>query len=274
MSDTSISCYYGTTESDITKRKIIADMILNGVKVYGAGKRGSAAIKALQEAEIEIHGLSDQIIGKKCCGYTSVSIDDFIENADCVCIVTPAAEIADVVRMLKKAFHAVITDLQLIEQLKYLYPRDMKDYPYMSCKPFNHWESPYPSYEDIERFKVKYEDRTVDGIDMKVEEQLKKLRLLKKSVNKFEDLLQKKALRYKGNNGWFNEKDAAFLYAMLLQERPRQIIEVGSGFSTATILDAKGMDDYVGGHFTCIEPNADRLKSILHGNLSRRFLLF
>jgi predicted O-methyltransferase YrrM len=68
--------------------------------------------------------------------------------------------------------------------------------------------------------------------------------------------------RYYAQNGGFPLGDALVLRSMIANFRPRRIIEVGSGFSTACILDT--LDEI--GHslqLTCIEPHPDRLKSLL-----------
>lgn len=69
--------------------------------------------------------------------------------------------------------------------------------------------------------------------------------------------------RFYLSNGFFEIGDAIVLYAMLRRFRPKQLIEVGSGFSSALMLDTN--DRFLGGgvQFTFIEPNAERLRSIL-----------
>lgn len=69
--------------------------------------------------------------------------------------------------------------------------------------------------------------------------------------------------RYYQNNVWFLKDSADALYYMMRILEPQNIIEVGSGFSTAVMLDTneKYMDHRV--TITSIEPNAKRLKSLL-----------
>ena len=71
--------------------------------------------------------------------------------------------------------------------------------------------------------------------------------------------------RYFAENGGFPLGDALVLRAMIKHLRPQRIIEVGSGFSTACMLDT--LDEL--GHsaqLTCIEPYPDRLKSLLRSS--------
>lgn len=56
--------------------------------------------------------------------------------------------------------------------------------------------------------------------------------------------------------------DAAVYHSMIRKHRPKNIVEIGSGYSTAVALDtieSAGMDTTI----TCIEPYPDRLRSLL-----------
>lgn len=69
--------------------------------------------------------------------------------------------------------------------------------------------------------------------------------------------------RYYYDNDQFPYSDATMLRAMIAHYRPKNIIEIGSGFSSACMLDAAehiGLDDFA---LTCIDPDADRLRSRL-----------
>jgi predicted O-methyltransferase YrrM len=68
--------------------------------------------------------------------------------------------------------------------------------------------------------------------------------------------------RYYYDNGMFGFADAFTLSAIIRTQRPARIVEVGSGFSSAVMLDTR---DAIGlaVSLTFIEPNADRLYSLL-----------
>ena len=68
--------------------------------------------------------------------------------------------------------------------------------------------------------------------------------------------------RWQPANGMYGQADAAVLHAMLRRQRPRHLLEVGSGYSTAVALDvvARHLPDL---QITCVEPNAERLRSRL-----------
>jgi predicted O-methyltransferase YrrM len=65
------------------------------------------------------------------------------------------------------------------------------------------------------------------------------------------------------NNPSYGAYDAIMLWAMLREARPRRIVEVGSGFSSAAMLDLN--DRVLGGgvHFTFIDPDMARLRPLL-----------
>jgi predicted O-methyltransferase YrrM len=69
--------------------------------------------------------------------------------------------------------------------------------------------------------------------------------------------------RYCFLGGPYNHGDSIILRAMIGAFRPRRVVEIGSGYSTACMLDSAdevGLDDL---RITCIEPYPTRLKSVL-----------
>jgi predicted O-methyltransferase YrrM len=89
----------------------------------------------------------------------------------------------------------------------------------------------------------------------------------------FEDLLDRFPLpgfpsqktdgyRYFTQQDWFPLSDAFTLSGIIRREKPRRIIEVGSGFSSAVMLDTLGQA-HMSAALTFIEPYPDRLYSLL-----------
>lgn len=119
--------------------------------------------------------------------------------------------------------------------------------------PAGHYYSPLTSTADIARAKASRHEP--EGIALEVDAQV--------------DLARQLDLRVPPINRWtpednemFGAADAAVLHAMLLEFRPAQIVEVGSGFSTAVMLDVaeQALPDL---KVTCIEPYSDRLRARL-----------
>ncbi len=79
--------------------------------------------------------------------------------------------------------------------------------------------------------------------------------------------------RFHLDNPSYGHYDAIMLYGMLREARPRRIIEVGSGFSSAAMLDLNErlLGDAV--HFTFIDPDMTRLRPLLRESDAARFRL-
>lgn len=68
--------------------------------------------------------------------------------------------------------------------------------------------------------------------------------------------------RYFTDNTWFPLADAFTLSGIIRKEKPLRIVEVGSGFSSAVILDTLGLTR-TSAELTLVEPDPDRLFSLL-----------
>lgn len=79
--------------------------------------------------------------------------------------------------------------------------------------------------------------------------------------------------RYYLDNPSYGHYDAFMLYGMLREARPKRIIEVGSGYSSAAMLDLN--ERVLGGavNFTFIDPDMARLKPLLRPDDHARCLL-
>ena len=72
-----------------------------------------------------------------------------------------------------------------------------------------------------------------------------------------------KTQRYWYDNRWFCHSDGIFYSCILNEFRPKRIIEIGSGFSSAVLLDMVDKIDLWEPSVTFIEPNPARLYSLL-----------
>lgn len=79
--------------------------------------------------------------------------------------------------------------------------------------------------------------------------------------------------RFYLKNPSYGHFDGIMLYSMLREARPRRIVEVGSGFSSAAMLDLN--DGLLGGgvHFTFIDPDMTRLRLLLRPEDGQRVTL-
>ena len=137
--------------------------------------------------------------------------------------------------------------------------------------PSGHFYSPIPALDEIrareaEIFAV---PRELPGVDLNEAGQLALLSDLAAGYAASPYALGTGTPRYTADNPNFAPGEAATLYAMIHHLRPRRIIEVGSGYSSAVILDA--LDGLSGpAECTMIEPYPDLLRSVMRPGDERR----
>ena len=133
--------------------------------------------------------------------------------------------------------------------------------------PAGHFYSPIPSKNDVlEYTKSKSLPKMeLQGIELNKEGQFK---LLEEFTKFYEDIpfpeRQTSGFRYYYENIYYSYSDAIFLHSFLRKYKPKRIIEVGSGFSSAVILDT--VDRYFSFRpdISFIDPYPERLRSLLN----------
>lgn len=140
------------------------------------------------------------------------------------------------------------------------------DYKPVNCMPDGHFYSPIVSKKDIEGFEDQIwgelKGTSLPGIDLRVNAQLelcKQFHTYYKDLPHINDQLQ---YRYHFNNGSFEHTDAIILYSFIRHFEPQHIIEIGSGYSSALMLDVREhfQNDFT---LTFIEPYPKLLISLL-----------
>jgi predicted O-methyltransferase YrrM len=131
--------------------------------------------------------------------------------------------------------------------------------------PPGHFYSPIPSAADIRRVHNTREYPTdLVGIDIREGPQLALVAEMGATSLEmpFTDSSQP-GLRYQFDNLFFLRGDGVMLYGILRHFEPKRVIEVGSGFSSALMLDVN--DRWLSGktRFTFIEPDPERLNALL-----------
>ncbi len=140
-----------------------------------------------------------------------------------------------------------------------------------SWVPAGHFYSPLVLIDEVKKreseiWNIKNKEE-IKGIDLRTEEQIQLL----KSFTQFYEEIPFKAtyqtnVRYQFENGYYSYSDGITLYSMIRYFKPKKIIEIGSGFSSAVMLDTNDLffDNQI--HLTFIEPFPDRLISIMKEN--------
>jgi Methyltransferase domain len=128
--------------------------------------------------------------------------------------------------------------------------------------PPGHFYSPIPSFEDIER--AIYSPASYRGIDLREDQQLALLERLSRYYAEIPFPAEKnERFRFTFDNPSYSWGDAIILFCMIRELKPRRILEIGSGHTSALILDTN--EHYFGGGIDCtfVEPHPELLFSQL-----------
>ncbi len=126
--------------------------------------------------------------------------------------------------------------------------------------PPGHFYSPLSDTKEVAKRK---EETSVKGIDLRAASQKE---LLEKFVVYYQEQpfshSQNNQFRYTFSNPFFCESDGLMLYAMLRHLNPVNVVEIGSGYSSAVMLDTA--ENYnLSTKFTFVEPYPERLYSVI-----------
>ena len=120
-----------------------------------------------------------------------------------------------------------------------------------------HFYSPIRSSEDIAR-AVAARSRTTsfDGIDLKEDQRIALLERLRQYYDNVPFPLEKnERFRFALCNLSYSRGDSIMLFCMLREIRPRRIVEIGAGHTSALILDTNEL--YFSGAINCnMSPSA------------------
>jgi predicted O-methyltransferase YrrM len=168
--------------------------------------------------------------------------------------------------MIKKAARWIVSQLRPDSTRRKYVEHELLNDPTIRFAPPGHFYSPLPNVREIEEEADRFFNPALaeDGVRLDLQEQQRLLATLAEFSSQFdwpEDPVPGR--RFFINNDYFGPGDALILYSMIRHFRPRRIIEVGSGFSSALMLDT---NDRLGDpkmELCFIEPYPDRLESLL-----------
>ncbi len=135
---------------------------------------------------------------------------------------------------------------------------------YQSIQGFRpgHYYSPIVDTDSLD--KSHFNTVSIEGIDLNSDAQFLLLNELKQCITNFPFEEQKNNThRYFSENDFYSYNDAVFLYGLIKHFKPKRIIEIGSGFSSALMLDTNSIHFNNKIEITFIEPNAERLSQLL-----------
>lgn len=163
--------------------------------------------------------------------------------------------------MIKEAIKGILNSLPYISHLN----RELKKYK--TWYPPGHYYNPLVDPKAVDAYSDTVFDtskKSVFGIDFREKAQLE---LLDELLPLYKEVPfpveQTPGFRYYLGNGIFSYSDGIFLYMLMRHFKPSRIIEVGSGHSSAVMIDTneRFLNDSV--NLTFIEPYPERLYSLL-----------
>lgn len=232
---------------------IYEKMKKNKVVIYGAGKNGRIAYNELIKLGIDVLAVADKRVGVVFEKNVTVSLSELLKyDSNVVCLISTG-------KIEEETFHVLIkhfrnwTDITFVNIIKYNLPNEH----FISSYPYNHYESPYLTQQEIE--KLKFQSEELHEINMNDKTQEKIMDILVENIPSFKKLLQKKDIHYKLNNGYYDYEDALILNSMIRLCKPKRIIEIGSGYSSLMSYDTNKEFFHDSISIECIEPYPERL---------------
>lgn len=128
--------------------------------------------------------------------------------------------------------------------------------------PPGHYYSPIPSLADINVANETRNKKNLLGVDLFPQEQFKIAQHFAELYPEVINWLSFETTKYTLDNSWFFGSDAITLCLMVLTSKPKTIIEIGSGYSTALIEDInkQWFEEQI--DFQTVDPNIERVKEL------------
>ena len=231
------------------------------VIVYGAGFRGEAIVRTLLGMEIECIAVVDkdpQKQGGKMHGIPIISLSDLNSIETDFYILVSVAGGDSICEELSHNYQVFPIEAgDLVIRLSYV---NCEAYGYNSIENIGSYMSPYPDANHL----VNVDE--IKGIDFNMEVQEQFFNYLVNLYKTYQKPYPNKGRRYYEENTKYGEIDALVLHGVIKKICPQKIIEVGSGFSSAIMLDTNEfcMNNSINLQF--VEPYPDRLKGLLKQN--------
>lgn len=144
--------------------------------------------------------------------------------------------------------------------------RKTGSFRFVRAYPPGHYYSPLPDYENVLRGWTFFDRDTLGcpGIDLREGAQLE----LMETFSRYYDELPwteapNGATRYHYENDFFSYGDAITMYSLFRHYKPRRVVEVGSGYSSAAMMDVNDLFLEKTIQFTFVEPHPKRLLGLL-----------
>lgn len=137
-----------------------------------------------------------------------------------------------------------------------------------SCHPNGHFYSPVISIEDVKKRESEIWKNVgsdgIQGVELRTDQQKELVLQFAKYYRELPFKAEKQTnIRYQFANGYYSYTDGIILYSMIRHFEPKRIIEIGSGFSSAIMLDTNELFFKNQISLTFIDPYPERLYSLM-----------
>lgn len=250
------------------KRKFISQIMSDSsqIIIYGAGQNGRSALNLLKKLGCCCTAFVDSnpfLEGKEIEGVPIFGREYLEGQQDNMVLLLSPSNSQDLYQELAAVYKNVYPKeyLSVLCSLTYATYNEMG---YENILELGHFYSPYPDIEWCEDYERQHEDVIYD-IVLNEKEQLKWIERMESLFDSLPSWKDKSTeqYRYYFPNGAYDISDAVVLHCMIRLIKPKRILEVGSGFSSAVMLDTN--DKYFQGRIklSFVEPYPQRLKSLL-----------
>lgn len=234
------------------------------VIIFGAGERGRRAAKILDDLDIHCVAFLDNDNKKQGTLLDDIPVysPDYLESYPDAMIIISMADSGSIYKDLSLKYQNVYPteSVDTLYRLSYL---DCERYGYNRIEEIGNFNSPYPNINSCQ----KTQNNGIESIkDINFQKQ-KQLKMFEELLNTYAEFPYQKghstSLRYYEMNTTYGIVDAFVLFGMLRLFKPMRIIEIGSGFSSAVMLDINELfyDNKI--ELTFIEPRPNRLNKLL-----------
>lgn len=236
------------------------------IYIYGVTLKGKEIVSKLFKMGLRCKAFID----KKAREIYSIEVDgetlpcyimaDIVKPENAIVIVTNKYVFESADELREYGFHNIISIDDLCSLGNYYIPIRERSGDFRHAHPFNHYESPYAELDKVRLNcdKIYCKNKTIMGIDTCEDEQISLL----KNMSQMGIPLWEKKGKYRYNrydNGWFAKGSVWSLFYIMNYFKPKKIIEIGSGFSTAAMLDVNEYCLNYSVNIRCIEPRPQRL---------------
>lgn len=244
--------------------------MIKKVLIAGAGIRGKRLgtfFKKIEDIEVAYIDNNEMLWGTEINEITCYPMDAFVEEDKDVIVLISPENAEGLYKQCSSLYSNIIYNKRIIDVLA----NNAFVVGYEDFLQIGHFYSTYPIVDEV-LSKPDYAnidmEHAIPGIDFNQEKQYETLQKMMTyydkvfTWNRIEDE-KDSPYRFKRGNESISDADALGLFCMLNVVKPKRLIEVGSGHSSAITLDVNEyfFDNKISLHF--IEPYADRFKSIL-----------